>query len=203
MGKHIIAKNVRCSWPQLYGIQTKEDGQTFNPGITIILESKVHGALIREIKDTIKSVIANDPKLTKKPPSGDKICLRVPEDDVLLYNADNLILKAGNPKAPVVLHKDRSRMTEADDKIYSGCRVNIKIEIWAQANKWGRRVNAKLLAVQFAADDTSFDDSYISDDTAMEGFGSIDDDGMLDGESSVEAFKAQNAADDRGDGLLD
>lgn len=198
MGKHIIIKNARCNWPQLYGIETKDDGQTFNPGITVILESKPHAAVIREIKDTIKSVILENPKLKSKPPKGEKICLRVPEDDVMLYNADNLILKAGNPKAPLVLHKDKSRMTEADDKFYSGCRVNVKIELWGQTNKWGRRVNAKLLAVQFAGDDTPFSESYVSDETAAEGFGSIDDDDMLDGESS-----GATSTDDNGGGLLD
>ena len=67
-------------------------------------------------------------------------------------------------------------MTEATDKIYSGCYVNAKVEIWGQANQYGRRVNAKLIAVQYvprAAD--SFDGSYIPPDEAAEGFGSLDD----------------------------
>lgn len=40
--------------------------------------------------------------------------------------------------------------------IYDGCRVNAKIEIWAQNNKFGQRINCSLLGVMFAGDGTNF-----------------------------------------------
>lgn len=40
--------------------------------------------------------------------------------------------------------------------IYSGCYVNAKIQLWAQDNTYGRRVNASLLGVMFARDGEAF-----------------------------------------------
>lgn len=44
------------------------------------------------------------------------------------------------------------KLTAADGRIYAGCYVNAVINLWAQDNQWGRRINAKLLSVQFADD---------------------------------------------------
>ncbi len=40
--------------------------------------------------------------------------------------------------------------------IYDGSRVNAKVEIWAQDNKYGRRVNCSLLGVMFAGHGENF-----------------------------------------------
>jgi hypothetical protein len=40
--------------------------------------------------------------------------------------------------------------------IYAGCRVHAQVEIWAQDNNFGRRVNCSLLGVMFAGDGDSF-----------------------------------------------
>lgn len=176
MGKHIIIKEARCSFPRLYGSDEK-DGQTFGPGVTLVLEKVKHAAVIAEIKEQMKAEIAGNSKLKASPPTAEKLCLRKPDRDELAYMPDNLILKANNPKAPLVLEPNgKTIMTQATDKIYSGCYINAKIEIWGQANKFGKRVNAKLIAVQYvpkAAE--SFDGSYVSPDEAMTGFDSLDD----------------------------
>lgn len=39
---------------------------------------------------------------------------------------------------------------------YGGCYVNVQIDIWAQDNQYGKRVNAKLLGIQFSADGVAF-----------------------------------------------
>jgi len=184
MGKHTIIKEARCSFPQLYGKDTRDD-QTFNPGITLILEKEKHAATIAEVKAEIKAAIAGNPKLKKQEPTGERLCLRLPDRDELKYKAGNLILKANSQKPPLVLDADLKEMTEETDKIYSGCYVNAKIEIWGQANKWGRRVNAKLIAVQFVNKEAdSFDGSYVAPEVAAEGFESLESDpsggGFLD-----------------------
>lgn len=176
MGKHIIIKDARCSFPRLYAAEER-DGTTFGTGITLVLEKEKHAATIAEIKAEIRSAIAENQKLKKQPPPPDKLCLREPDRDELMYKPGNLVLKANCSRPPVVLEPDgRTVMTEATDKIYSGCYVNAKVEIWGQANNYGRRVNGKLIAVQYvpkAAD--SFDGSYVSPDEAVKGFDSLDD----------------------------
>lgn len=173
MGQRIILKNVRCSFPQLYRAETRGE-QTFDTGITVLLDPKKDAGQLTEIKNAINQEIAENTQLKRKPPSGEKLCLRPGNRDE--YPEGHLMLRANSKRPPVVLHKNMEKMTEADNKIYSGCYVNVKIEIWGQSNQLGKRVNAKLLAVQFAGDGESFDGSYVSEETAVEGFGSLGDD---------------------------
>lgn len=65
---------------------------------------------------------------------------------------------ANKPK-PTVFNKYGEPVTgksEIEQLIYSGCYVNAKVEIWAQDNSFGRRINCSLLGVMFAGDGDSF-----------------------------------------------
>jgi hypothetical protein len=66
--------------------------------------------------------------------------------------AGNLFINASNKVRPLVIDGNRSPLTAADGKPYSGCYVNAIVEIWAQDNNFGKRVNASLLGVQFLRD---------------------------------------------------
>lgn len=41
-------------------------------------------------------------------------------------------------------------------KIYSGCYVHAKIDVWAQDNQYGRRINANISGVMFSKDGEAF-----------------------------------------------
>ena len=47
-------------------------------------------------------------------------------------------------------------LTEADGKPYAGCYVNVIVDVWAQDNSWGKRINATLSGVQFHSDGDAF-----------------------------------------------
>jgi len=66
--------------------------------------------------------------------------------------AGNLYLNAGNSIRPLVLDSNKAPLQASDGKPYSGCYVNAIVEIWAQDNAHGKRVNASLLGVQFVRD---------------------------------------------------
>ncbi|NIV97899.1 DUF2815 family protein, partial [Candidatus Saccharibacteria bacterium] len=102
MGKHIIVKETRCSFPRLYGAE-EVDGDTFGPGIAIILEKEKHAEVLAEIKAEMRAAIAGEPKLKKNPPTGDKLCLREPDREELKYKEGNLVIKANCPRPPIVL----------------------------------------------------------------------------------------------------
>lgn len=68
----------------------------------------------------------------------------------------NVFVSAANKARPAVVDLDKSPLTQADGKPYSGCYVNVSLDIWAQDNQFGKRINAKLLAVQFARDGEAF-----------------------------------------------
>jgi hypothetical protein len=64
----------------------------------------------------------------------------------------NYYINAGNTIRPLVLDANKAPLTPADGKPYSGCYVNAIVEIWAQDNQHGKRINASLLGVQFVRD---------------------------------------------------
>lgn len=65
-------------------------------------------------------------------------------------------VNASNPVRPTVIDRDRSPLTMADGKPYGGCYVNAIVDVWPQDNKFGKRINAKLLGVQFVKDGDAF-----------------------------------------------
>lgn len=88
-------------------------------------------------------------------------------------------INASESKKVAVRHKVRDPKTGKpkvlkagvdDDVIYPGCWVNIVIRPWFQNNKYGKKVNAGLVAVQFAKDDEPFGQTRISEDEVDEDF---------------------------------
>ena len=77
-------------------------------------------------------------------------------------------LNASNKARPTVLDLDRSPLTEGDGRPYSGCYVVAVIEIWAQDNSWGRRINATLKGVQFFAHGEAFSGVDEFDDLSVD-----------------------------------
>lgn len=57
---------------------------------------------------------------------------------------------------PTVVDRDRSPLSARSGRPYPGCFVTANIEIWAQDNQYGQRINAQLRGVQFYADGDSF-----------------------------------------------
>lgn len=57
---------------------------------------------------------------------------------------------------PLVLDRNRGVLSAQDGKPYGGCYVHASVEIYAQDNKWGKRINGVLKAVQFVRDGDAF-----------------------------------------------
>lgn len=65
-------------------------------------------------------------------------------------------LNASNKARPLILDRDKSYLSAADGRPYSGCYVNVSLELWAQDNQYGKRINATLKGVQFVRDGDAF-----------------------------------------------
>lgn len=65
-------------------------------------------------------------------------------------------ISASSKTRPTVVNRDRSPLVAADGKPYSGCYVNAVVDIWAQSNQYGQRLNATLSGVQFDHDGDAF-----------------------------------------------
>lgn len=70
--------------------------------------------------------------------------------------AGNLYISARNKTRPLVIDRNKSPLLAQDGKPYAGCFVNASVELWAQDNKYGRRINATIKGVQFLRDGDSF-----------------------------------------------
>jgi hypothetical protein len=57
---------------------------------------------------------------------------------------------------PTVVDRRGMPITAEDGLIYSGCWVNAHVDLWAQENAWGRRINCSLAGVQLVRGDTAF-----------------------------------------------
>jgi len=68
----------------------------------------------------------------------------------------NKFVSARAKVRPTVFDQQRQELSEADGKPYSGCYVNASIELWAQDNSFGKRINAQLRGVQFLRDGDAF-----------------------------------------------
>jgi len=86
--------------------------------------------------------------------------------DVCLHNGDekanydgfegNMFVSTRSKVRPLIVDRDKSPLTPSDGRPYGGCYVNGTLELWAQDNKFGKRVNAQLKGIQFDHDGDAF-----------------------------------------------
>lgn len=195
--KTVMLKNVRLSFPHLFRPQaSKDEGGTPKFNCSFLMDPATpHGkANIAKLKAAIEFA-QNEKWAGKVKVPGDKRCLRKgndPETGEAKYDGyDQMIFcSASNSVRPLVIDRNRAPLIEADGKPYGGCYVNAKVNIWAQDNKFGKRINASLEAVQFYTDGERFGaaptdsdefDEYGDDDDAVSGpgKGSDDDDDVM------------------------
>jgi hypothetical protein len=150
-------KDVRLSFAHLFeaqeGMIDEETGKKGEPrfGASFLMDpttpsGKTNLANLKKAAEEIKVAQwgKNIPKL--KP---EKVCVR----DGNLEEWDGyegmIYCRASNKKKPVLVDRDRSELDAESGKLYSGCYVNAVVRLWAQDNKFGKRLNASLEAVQF------------------------------------------------------
>jgi hypothetical protein len=156
--KHMKVKltNVRLSYPSLFKARAFEDNQDPRYEATFLLDKREHAALIKSIREGAVQMLKDHYK--GNPPKGFKFCLRdgVEKDDVDGYGAGVMFITSSSKTRPPVVDRNLSPLTAEDGKPYAGCYVNATLRLWVQDNKYGKRVNAELKAVQFAKDGQPF-----------------------------------------------
>ena len=122
-------------------------------------------AQVKKINEVIELVAKEKwadkaPAMLKQLKAGDKTILH----DVDLKSSyegfeGNFFIAARNKSRPLVIDRDKTPLTEKDGKPYSGSFVNVILDVWAQDNQFGKRVNATLKGVQFSKDGDAFSGS--------------------------------------------
>lgn len=163
-----MLKNVRIAFPALAEKQSVGDGEpAYGAKFIIPPNSPIAAAM-----DKIMLEVATD-KWKDKGPAVLEVLKE--KDKVFFLHKPYRNAKTGEPylgfegnwsagarKAdmqPTIFDKFGQPVTEKEKikaLIYSGCFVNAKIDIWAQDNQYGRRINASLLGVMFAKDGEAF-----------------------------------------------
>ena len=179
---------VRISYPKLFtpeGFQGSDSNKAYSASFIIPKDTKLGMATIARLKEAIKEV--KDAKWPKKAPDlTGKVFWEDGDQDEKEREeyARSLIVRARNPKRPTVVDAEKNPVTDEDRLVYGGRRVNAVITIWAQDNKYGKRLNCTLEAVQVleggdpfgaapvsadAFDDEEFpDDDFETSDSGLE-----------------------------------
>ncbi|MBK3745791.1 DUF2815 family protein [Paraburkholderia aspalathi] len=156
-------RNVRLSYPALWKAKAFGDGSEGEPKFSAVFlmdpETK-HGkrniALIEDAIDYVKEKQwpKGAPKLGPA-----KICLRDGNDLEEAKDGydDMMYVSSSDSKRPRVLDIDGEDVRDGDDGApYAGCMVDGIIRVWAQDNKYGKRINASIVAVKFREDGDAF-----------------------------------------------
>ena len=169
----IMIRGARVSFPHLFR-QPVINGEKGRYGAVLLLDPSRHRQDIATLKKAISELVKTRLRGRKLPP--DKLCLRSGDDRGRPEYEGYLVLSANTRTKPVVIGTDgRSTIAnEEDNPIYAGCHVNAKVRLWAQDNQYGKRINAELVAIQFAGDGEPLDGSYVSEEDAVAGFDAVD-----------------------------
>jgi hypothetical protein len=156
----IKLNNVRLSFAQLFEAKTVNGEGKPAFSASFLIEPKdpqvaaINAAIEAVAKDKWGAKAEANLKAMR---TADKTCLHSGD---LKANYDGfegmLFISARNPLRPLVIDVDKTPLLAEHGKPYSGCYVNASVELWAQDNNYGKRVNATLMGVQFYKDGESF-----------------------------------------------
>lgn len=162
----IVLNNVRLSFPALFQPKTgPEAGSKPAYSAVFILDKKSNAKDIEAIKAAMNK-IATEALKGKMPPN---TCLNdgSKKADLDGYGDGVMYISARSDKRQPVVDNRKIPMDESDPRMFAGCYVNAVVRLWAQDNKYGRRINASLGPVQYAKPGKPFGGSFIDPDKAF------------------------------------
>jgi hypothetical protein len=155
-----ITINGRLSFPNLFTAKSINDSEP-KFGAAFLIDKEKGKATLDALNTTIRAVAAE--KWPKGMPKGVKVCLHEgSEKEYDGYDESVMFISASSKKRPVVVNRLRQPVAEGDAQCpYAGCYVNAVVNLWAQDNQFGKRINASLEAVQFVKDGSAFGEAPV------------------------------------------
>jgi hypothetical protein len=152
--------NVRLAFPALFEAKTVNgEGE---PAFSAVLLVDPKDPQVKTINAAIDAVAKE-----KWGPKADALLAAMRKaDKTCLHDGDlkqqysgfegQLFVSARSKSRPLVIDGDKTPLTAADGRPYAGCYVHASIELWAQDNSYGKRINAQIRGVQFYRDGDAF-----------------------------------------------
>lgn len=153
-------QNVRCAFLKIWNAEFVNGGDVATFGSSFLLDPS--DPQVKMVKDAMMAVAkekwgAKAGAVYKEMEAGGKLALKNGDSKASYEGFEGMMFISSTSKTrPLALNKDKSPLVEADGVLYSGCYVNVSLELWAQDNSWGKRINAQLGGVQFFADGDAF-----------------------------------------------
>lgn len=176
----INLKNVRLAFAEIFDPKAFSEGADEKFSASFIF-SKNHPQM-KEIKTTIAAVAkekwaAKADANLKALEAADRTCVHDGDSKEYDGYAGNFFISASSTKRTVVRDKDGvTPLVKADGRPYAGCYVNAIIDVWAMENKYGKRINATLLGVQFLKDGDAFVAGAVASDEDFEDLSATEED---------------------------
>lgn len=161
----IQLNNVRLAFPNIFTpgkVAKPTDTPYYSAVIPIDPKSKNHQKLEEAIETVAKEKFGAkaDTILARVRKSGDCFYVHEPKTN---KNGEEYAgfegmyhFRTSNTQRPVIVDRTGRPVTAEEGLFYAGCVVNVQIDVWFQDNAHARRVNGKLLALQFVKDAEPF-----------------------------------------------
>ena len=156
----ILLENGRFSYTYVYKPYKNEDGnQSYtthwvfpeNHPQTAQLMALIKQVAVAKWKDKADEVLA-------ALKGQDRLCIHrgdISKPGIAVYKGQLYISASRKFEdgPPRIADENRNEITIASGKVYSGGRGNVIVRIWAQDNKWAKRINAELQGIQHTGHD--------------------------------------------------
>jgi hypothetical protein len=160
MTMQIHLKNVRLAFPQLW--EPKQVNGQGEPAYSASLllspddpQADTVNALIDKVGEARWGAKAKTVLATLR--GTDKVALHDGDTKAEYTGFEGMyFISARSKVAPLVINSDRTPLLANSGRPYAGCYVNAIVELWAQDNQFGKRVNASLKGIQFWRDGEAF-----------------------------------------------
>lgn len=155
----LVIQNTRLAFPAIFEAKSVAGEE---PAFSASLILPPDHPQMGEINDAIEAVAkekwgAKAPEMLKQIRAKGNVCLH-DGDEKASYDGfeGNFYISARSKTRPLILDRDKTPLTQSDGRPYGGCYVVAVLELWAQDNQFGKRVNAQLKGVQFYRDGDAF-----------------------------------------------
>ena len=173
MSEIVYLSNVRLSFPSLIEAKSSAEGGPLKYSADFIMSAEQMKAFMQAVAVTaqekwkehaqaVLNLIQGDRKLRCYGNGNERIDKKTFKP--YLGYENGFYVSANNDQQPQMIDPNGKPVDPANTmasqalarKLYGGCYVNVAVNPWAQDNKHGRAIRAKLIAVQFLRDGEAF-----------------------------------------------